>query len=112
MWLPLHLHGVDAFRATLDEKLDLAEHVYAELSADPLLDVPMEPALSTVAFRLRAGDTAELMRRVNAEAEVFLSSTMVGDHHTGRICVLNHRTDHDRVDRAVSAIHRHARELS
>jgi aromatic-L-amino-acid decarboxylase len=112
MWLPLHLHGVDAFRAALDEKLDLAEHVYAELSADPLLDVPLVPTLSTVAFRLRSGDTADLMRRVNAEAEVFLSSTRIGDHHIGRVCVLNHRSDRDRVDRAVSAIRRHARALS
>ncbi|GAA0899323.1 aminotransferase class I/II-fold pyridoxal phosphate-dependent enzyme [Virgisporangium ochraceum] len=112
MWLPLHLHGVDAFRAALDEKLDLAGHVYAELSADPLLVVPRAPSLSTVAFRLRAGDTAELMRRVNTEAEVFLSSTRIGDHHIGRVCVLNHRTDRDRVDRAVSAIRRHARALS
>jgi aromatic-L-amino-acid decarboxylase len=112
MWLPLHLHGVDAFRAALDEKLDLAEHVYAELSADPLLDVPLVPRLSTVAFRLRRGDTAELLRRVNLEAEVFLSSTQVGGSHVGRICVLNHRSDRDRVDRAVSAIRRHARGLS
>jgi aromatic-L-amino-acid decarboxylase len=112
MWLPLHLHGVDAFRAALDEKLDLAEHVYAHLSADPLLDVPLAPTLSTVVFRLRAGDTAELLRRVNAEGEVFLSSTRIGDRHVGRICVLNHRSDRDRVDRAVSAVRRHARDLS
>ncbi|MGW2050906.1 hypothetical protein ACWCPF_37915 [Streptomyces sp. NPDC001858] len=32
-WLPLHLHGVDAFREALDEKLDLAEHVHGRCPA-------------------------------------------------------------------------------
>ncbi|MFD9653978.1 pyridoxal phosphate-dependent decarboxylase family protein [Streptomyces mirabilis] len=47
-WLPLHLHGVDAFREALDEKLDLAEHVHDTLSGVAELDVPQRPDLSTV----------------------------------------------------------------
>lgn len=33
LWLPLHLHGVGAFREALNEKLDLAGHAY--LSSQP-----------------------------------------------------------------------------
>ena len=112
LWLPLHLHGVDAFRAALDDKLDLAAHAYQQLSADPLFDVPAEPELSTVAFRLRRGDTAELLHRVNAEQRVFLSSTSIDGRYTGRICVLNHRTDRARVDEAIGALRRHGAALS
>ena len=109
LWLPLHLHGVDTFRAALDEKLDLAEYAYRELSADPALEVFGPPELSTVAFRCRAGDevTMEVVARVNAEQRVFMSSTRVDDRYTGRICVLNHRTTRERIEYTVEAIRRH-----
>jgi aromatic-L-amino-acid decarboxylase len=115
LWLPLHLHGVDAFRAALDEKLDLAEYAYRALAKSPHLTLLGPPRLSTVAFRVGAdgGDaTAELLRRVNAEQRVLMSSTRIGGHHVGRICVLNHRTDHGRIDEAVEAIVRHAAALT
>ncbi|HEV2778468.1 MAG TPA: aminotransferase class V-fold PLP-dependent enzyme [Actinophytocola sp.] len=113
LWLPLHLHGVDAFRAALDEKLDLAEYVHRELSADPNLTVLAPPQLSTVTFRHRAGEeiTAAVLDRVNAERRVFLSSTRVKGQYTARICVLNHRTDHTRVAEAVTAIRRHSAQV-
>jgi aromatic-L-amino-acid/L-tryptophan decarboxylase len=122
MWLPLHLHGVTAFRAALDEKLDLAQHAYAALSADPNLVVIGPPELSTVPFQLAGaaapagewehdGGTAELLRRVNAEQRVFMSSTRIGGRFTARICVLNHRTDRIRIDEAVDAVRRHAAAL-
>ena len=112
LWLPLHLHGVEAFREALDDKLDLAAHAYQRLAADPLFDVPVAPELSTVAFRLHRGDTAELLRRVNAEQRVFLSSTTIDGQYIGRICVLNHRTGRARVDEAIDALRRHGAELT
>ncbi len=51
VWLPLHLHGVAAFRAALDERLDLAVYAYDELSADSNLSVLRRPELTTVAFQ-------------------------------------------------------------
>jgi aromatic-L-amino-acid/L-tryptophan decarboxylase len=130
LWLPLHLHGVDAFRAALDEKLDLAEHAYRCLATDPNLIVLGVPELSTVAFRCRpdpdhdeaAGEradrdaaadkaTAEVLRRVNAERRVLLSSTRIGGRLVGRISILNHRTNLARVDEALDAIRRHAAAL-
>ena len=112
MWLPLHLHGVDAFRAALDEKLDLAEYAYEELRAEPGLVVHPAPELSTVAFMCRDDPhgkaTAELLRRVNAEQRAFLSSTRIDGRYVARICVLNHRTDRARVTEAVDAVRRYS----
>jgi aromatic-L-amino-acid/L-tryptophan decarboxylase len=112
LWLPLHLHGVAAFRAALDEKLDLAEWTYAALSAEPALQLYGPPELTTVAFRC-ADDaaTAELLRRVNAERRVRLSSTRIDGRFVGRVTVLNHRTDRARVEEGVAAIRRHAQAL-
>jgi aromatic-L-amino-acid/L-tryptophan decarboxylase len=120
LWLPLHLHGVAAFRAALDEKLDLAAAAYDALRDVEALTVLGPPELSTVAFRCAgtaAGEvvdarTAELLRRVNAERRVFLSSTRVRGRLLARISVLNHRTDRARVDEAVAAVRRHAREIA
>ena len=118
LWLPLHLHGVAAFRGALDEKLDLAELAYTELATDPELVVHAPPALSTIAFRMAGtgphvdAATSELMRRVNAEQRVFLSGTAFGDRAWVRICVMNHRTHEDRVREALAAIRRHAADMA
>lgn len=121
LWLPLHLHGVAAFRNALDDKLDLAAEVYAGLTALPSVTVPLRPDLSTVAFRCTrvdgdgpAGDaaTAELLRRVNAERRVFLSSTRLGGRLVARICVLNPNTDKARIEEALDAVRRHSAALA
>ncbi|SDK64692.1 pyridoxal phosphate-dependent decarboxylase family protein [Nonomuraea jiangxiensis] len=94
LWLPLHLHGVAAFRAALDEKLDLAALVHRELAADPLFEVPWEPDLTVVVFRPRGDDAAgrELLERVNAGERIFLSSTVVEGRFFLRINPTSHRT--------------------
>lgn len=107
LWLPLHLHGVDAFRAALDEKLDLAAHAHSVLASEPALDVPESPELSTVVFRLREGtDTANrtFLERINASQRAFLSSTRLDGTFTLRLCILSHRTHRKHVDEALDAI--------
>jgi aromatic-L-amino-acid/L-tryptophan decarboxylase len=112
-WLPLHLHGVAAFRAALDEKLDLAEQVHDKLATVPSLELPWRPDLSTVAFRVRPQDgdvaaadraTRRLLDRVNADGRVLLSSTVAEDRQTLRVCVVIHRTHGDRVAEALDLI--------
>ena len=119
IWLPLQLHGVQAFRSALDEKLDLAQLAYRELVDDPNLELLDPPELSTVTYRVAGPDprwtdaaTTELLRRVNAEQRVVLSSTRIGGHTIGRLTVLNHRTDRERVLQATEALRRHAASLT
>jgi len=106
VWLPLQLHGVAAFRAALDEKLDLAAHAYRSLRELPGLEVPWEPELSVLAFRHRDGDdaTRALLEQVNAAGRVFLSSTTIGGRFTIRLSILSVRTHADRVDEAVKLV--------
>jgi aromatic-L-amino-acid decarboxylase len=109
VWFPLVLHGVDAFREALDEKLDLARFLYEELSAIPELEVPWEPELTVVPFRLRDG-TDERDRRlldlINASKRVVLSSTVVEGRFTIRACILSHRTHRDRIQECVEIVRR------
>lgn len=111
LWLPLHLHGVDAFRAALEEKLELARWAYDELRADPQLELPLRPDLTVLVAHAAAGDDAgrRLLGRVNAGRRVFLSSTRVAGRYAVRLCVLSHRTHRDRVEEAVAVIRAAAR---
>ena len=120
-WLPLHLHGVDAFRQALDEKLNLAAHVHRVLSGVPELEVPQRPDLSTVIFRVRPADSSRgaieradeasrlLLERINGHRRIVLSSTVVDGRYTLRVCVVSHRTHHDRIAGALEIITAEAR---
>jgi len=113
IWLPLRLHGAGAFRAALDEKLELAAHAYAELSQDENIEVPWAPDLSTVAFRVRGdGDDASLrlLERVNATGEMFLSSTTIRGRVFVRLCVLSHRTHARHAERMIEIIRSAAKD--
>jgi aromatic-L-amino-acid decarboxylase len=115
LWLPLHLHGVAAFRATLDEKLDLAALAYDDLRADPRLELPWPPDLSTVVFRLAGGDdrqNQELLARINATRRVHLSSTRIDGRHVLRLCIISHRTHADRVREALDIVHGAAKAVA
>ncbi len=111
LWLPLHLHGVAAFRAALDEKLDLAAH--ADRRLREFADVPLRPDLTVLAFRAPGGGATgtardranrELLARLNATGRIFLSSTRLDGRNTLRMCVLSHRTGRAHVDDAVELI--------
>jgi aromatic-L-amino-acid decarboxylase len=110
IWLPLVLHGVDAFRDAIEEKLMLTRWAYDRLRSDSRLEVLDEPQLSVIAFRLKGTGPAsdklneELQRRVNARGRVFLSSTRLDGRYVIRLCVLSFRTHMDRVRDAVEAI--------
>jgi aromatic-L-amino-acid/L-tryptophan decarboxylase len=107
LWLPLHLHGVDAFRRALDEKLDLARLAHEALAAVPGLELPWYPQLSLVTFKPRNGtdeDTEDLLRRVNASKRLWLSSAPIRGKTYARMCILSHRSHRDRIEEAVEII--------
>ncbi len=106
VWVPLHFHGVGAFRRALDEKLDLTWKVYESLREVDGLDVPWSPQLSIVAFKSRAGNdaTERLLHEINASKRVYLSATEVGGDRYLRIAILSHRTDEARIDEALEIV--------
>jgi aromatic-L-amino-acid decarboxylase len=115
VWFPLKLHGVAAFREALDEKLDLAQHLYEQLKAIPELELPWEPELSIVPFRLRDGDdeaNRRLLAAINDSGRVFLSSTVLDGRFTLRACILSHRTHRDRIDECVEIVRRAAADVA
>jgi aromatic-L-amino-acid decarboxylase len=115
VWLPLQLHGVDAFAAALDEKLDLIDVVGAWLRRREDVVVVGRSPLTMVAFFLKprgAKDLYALNERLLAAVvrrkRVLLSGTTVAVNFNRRfvlrVCVNNFRTHRDRVDAALEDI--------
>lgn len=101
VWLPIKLHGLAAFRAALDEKLDLAQWATEALRQNPDIEIVAAPQLSLVAFRHRAPgrskvDREALNRRLlaglNARQRVHVSGAVVRGEFLLRFCVLSFRT--------------------
>jgi len=115
VWFPLVLHGVEAFREALDEKLDLTERITAELEADPNIEIGWDPELTVVTFRMRGGDeqrSRRLLERINASKRVFLSSTLIRGAYWLRVCIVSHRTHADRIDECAAIIRASAAALT
>jgi aromatic-L-amino-acid decarboxylase len=110
VWLPIKLFGIDAFRSALDEKLDLARWATERLRGMPHMEIVAEPRLSLTAFRVAPpGLTDEeanelnrdVMARVNARQNVYLTGTTLGGRFVLRICVLSFRTHMDRMQQCI-----------
>ena len=115
VWMPLKLHGVAAFREALDEKLDLTDHLNDAFRQIPQIEIPWEPQLTVVPFRLRGADEATNRRfldMINASKRVFLSSTLVHGEYVLRVCIVSHRTHRDRIDECIEIVANAARELA
>jgi aromatic-L-amino-acid decarboxylase len=119
VWLPLSMHGAGAFRAALDEKIDLARLAVDELRRLPALEIVAEPELSLLAFRVRAEDEAEgdrltkkLCARVNDRQRVLLTGAVVKGRFVARMCILSFRTHEDRIRMALEDVEAALAELS
>jgi len=103
VWLPLLLHGLEPFRACLEEKLELARYFHAEIAARGF-EVGPTPELSVATYRWvpDSGDANDfnraLIEHVHRDGRVFLSSTMIDGVFTLRIAVLAFRTHLDTID--------------
>ena len=120
-WLPIKLHGIGAFRRSLDEKLDLAQWATQELRAIPGMQILAEPQLSLVAFRLAPDGLAEdqlnalnrdLLAAINGRKHVYLTATTLGDRFALRICVLSFRTHRDRMELCMADIREAVSEVT
>ena len=118
LWLPLKMHGAGAFRAALDEKLDLAQDAARRLGALPGLRILAGPELSLFAFRLDPPDGVDpdtwnhrVNTRVNSYQRVLITGAEVGGGYALRVCVLSFRSHQDRIDMLVEDVARALQEL-
>ncbi len=107
IFLPLLLHGTDAFAAALEERWVLARYLQAELGTWPEIEVGPAPELSTMCFRRqpRGASPAEadaanrrLMAGIHADGRIFVTATLLGGRFWLRPSVNIYRTHAEHVD--------------
>ena len=120
-WLPIKLFGIEAFRTSLDEKLDLAQWATDQLRGVPDMEILAEPQLSLTAFRWAPAGYSddelndlnrELLARVNARKNVYITGTVLSGRYALRICVLSFRTHRDRMEQCLADIRGCVEELA
>jgi glutamate/tyrosine decarboxylase-like PLP-dependent enzyme len=110
LWLSLKYFGVGAFRAAIDRSFDVAAHAQAVVEETPELELLSPAMLGVVCFRRRYPDVgeleadalnADLAERLRESGVGLVSSTRLGDRYALRMCVLNHRSREEDVERVL-----------
>ena len=109
LWLSLRTFGLDAFRASIDRCLDLAELARDRIEASEQLELAAPVSLGVVCFRRRprSGDDDEwltdgLVAALEQSGVGFISSTRVHGLPALRLCILNHTSTADDVERVIA----------
>jgi aromatic-L-amino-acid decarboxylase len=106
VWLSINFFGVAAFRAAIDQSLDLAERARDRIAADPRLESIARGELATTCFRRRTPGSEPFAARVNADlvssyeasGRGLVASTWVGGRYAVRACPISHTTTAADVD--------------
>jgi aromatic-L-amino-acid decarboxylase len=105
VWMSVRTFGVAAFREAIDHTLDLAEFARARIDASDELELVAPPSLGIVCFRRRDGDdelTDGLVAALEQSGLGLISSTRVHGRSVLRMCILNHTTRADDVERVLA----------
>jgi aromatic-L-amino-acid decarboxylase len=101
MWLPLHYHGLDAFRACLQEKLVLCQYFHEQIAKLGFETGP-EPSLSVTYFRYPGKEKNEinkkLVEKLHEDGRIFFSSTILNGAVWIRCAILSFRTHLEQVE--------------
>ena len=117
LWLPLKLIGLTPFRAALEEKIWLARYFHEKLQAIDGFELGPYPDLTVVTYRYipKKGEADEfnqrLIREVQKDGRVFISSTMLDGKFTLRLAVLAFRTHLETIELALEILQDKARYL-
>ena len=104
LWLSLRTFGVDAFRAAIDHTLDLAELAVRRIEASESLELAAPPSLGIVCFFRRGADdkqTDGLAAALEQSGLGFISTTRVHGRTALRLCILNHTSRAEDVERVL-----------
>ena len=115
-WLPLKVHGLAPFRASLEEKLLLAQYFHQEVQKLGF-EVGPPPELSVVTYRWvpRRGDPdafyQALVDAVHQDGRIFLSSSRLNGRFILRMAALCFRTHLATIDLTLRVLREKVAEL-
>jgi glutamate/tyrosine decarboxylase-like PLP-dependent enzyme len=120
LWLSLRYHGMEKFRAAIQNDLQNAQRLAGLIAEQPELELLAPVPLSAVCFRYVVQPDARLdlnelnqaiLQRIVRRGKVFLSNASIQGKFALRACFVNHRTKPDDVAQIVSESITAGREL-
>jgi len=102
LWCVLRWYGAEGLRAHIRGHVALAQAFAATVAADERFEIVAPHPLSLVCFRLRGPDepNEQLLERVNATGQVFLTHTRINGAFTLRLAVGSPATEERHVQAA------------
>ena len=107
LWLSLRYHGLQAFRESIREDLELAQRLANAIHSHEKFQLLASPELTAVCFRYRTDKSnseddlnrrnAEILQEVVRRGRVYLSNAALCGKFYLRACIVNHRTTRDDV---------------
>ena len=109
LWIPLQLHGIEPFKACLEEKLLLTEYFRIQLK-EIGFELGPTPDLSVSYFWYPSNVVDQntfnrkLLEYLHNDGTIFLSSTILNEKFVIRIAILSFRTKKETIDKAMVMI--------
>jgi aromatic-L-amino-acid decarboxylase len=102
LWFVIRHYGVEGLRRHIRAHVAWAQELRSWIAADPRFELAAPTPLNLVCFRLRAGDSAnqQLLDRLNASGQLFMTSTRLEGKLTLRMVVGQTSTEWRHVEAA------------
>ena len=114
IWLPLQLHGLAPFRASLEEKLVLTDYFYKKIR-EAGFDTGPYPDLTVTIFRYPEDESnvinQQLVDAIHNDGRVFLSSTIIKEKLWLRCAIVSHRTHIGEIDLTLQMINDNIKKI-
>ena len=115
LWLPLQLHGIEPFIASLEEKVLLLQYFRTKL-VNLGFKVGPEPDLSISYFwfpfeKNSNEKNKELMEAIHRDGSIFFSSSVIRQQYVIRIAILSFRTKLKHIERALEMVAKCLKEV-
>jgi aromatic-L-amino-acid/L-tryptophan decarboxylase len=104
LWVSLRFFGVDAFRTAIARSLEIAASAAKRVEASESLELLAPPSLGIVCFRrrdLEERENASLAAALERSGVGLVSSTRLHGRFALRLCVLNHTSSLEDVERVL-----------
>ena len=121
IWMMLKEHGAAKFGRLVDQGIEQAHHLSAQIARHPLLELVAPTVIDIVCFRFNPGgrDEAglrdlniEIMLRMQEAGVAAVSDTTVKGRHCLRVAICNHRTRRADLDLLIDEVLRIGGEVA
>jgi len=107
LWFSMAVHGLDAYRDAVRRGIELARYAAERITADPDLELILEPQLSVVLFRRRGwdhDDYAAWCDRLLRDQTAFVTPSSWRGEPVGRLVFLHPGTTEAMVDDVINSL--------